>query len=191
MPALATLRTPDRSCAVRDVEPGLTVFACALAGSSGLPTSRDMACGLPERVERFDDYADNRSWYVVAFAHRALHQAAGTFDLDWSVPPTLFDPLTPTLPTPAGAADLWGFFALFAERDLAVDLFTLLEDLRVDQLLARPFPGWRGPYGGCAPTHSRTCLPAGIWEGAGHKLGDVAIEARPKMYDWLASRLAG
>lgn len=30
-----------------------------------------------------------------------------------------------------------------------------------------------------------------LWDGAGHNLGNVATEARPRMYDWLAARLHG
>ncbi|MGH3664653.1 MAG: hypothetical protein ACRDU8_00940, partial [Egibacteraceae bacterium] len=136
-------RIPDVTCRVETVQPALTVFARAIGGDGTAADPRAPGADLPPRVDRFPSYAENRSWYSVAFAHRAMHQAAGSCALDWRQPPRCFPPLVESLPTPAGATDLWGFFGLFADRRLAVDLFTVLEDLRVEEALRRQLPGLR------------------------------------------------
>ncbi len=98
---------------------------------------------MPDAVAHFDDPVDNRAWYRIAVTHRALHAAAGTFALSWTSPPSLYEPLVDRLDVPVGTTDLWGFFGLFNDRRLAVDLFCVLEDLRVDALLFGDYPGLR------------------------------------------------
>ncbi|WP_326836456.1 hypothetical protein VSH64_16350 [Amycolatopsis rhabdoformis] len=83
-----------------------------------------------------------RSWYQVAVTHRALHHELGTFGLDLARPEPFFRRLRP--------ADLRGgldrFAGLFGRTALAVEVFTVLEDLRVDTAALRLFPGLAPDY---------------------------------------------
>lgn len=101
-----------------------------------------------------------REWYRVALAHRALHQEAGTFAFrlacaDARIAAALgghgHGPGGGTghhgLPggqrdgDTGGRGDLEVFLGSFADRRLALQVFGTLEDLRIDALLGRRYPG--------------------------------------------------
>ncbi|MEW2502761.1 VWA domain-containing protein [Amycolatopsis sp. NPDC047767] len=82
------------------------------------------------------------SWYQVALTHRALHHELGTFELDLARPEPFFRRLRP-----AGLrGGLDRFAGLFGRTALAVEVFTVLEDLRVDAAALRLFPGLAPVY---------------------------------------------
>ncbi|MBO0836274.1 MAG: hypothetical protein J2P28_12330 [Actinobacteria bacterium] len=84
-----------------------------------------------------------RDWYQVALAHRALHHELGTFrfSLDQAGPRARTG-----LPTPAdGRSDLELLLSGFADRNLAVRLFQILEALRIDAMMPRIYPGLAEP----------------------------------------------
>jgi nitric oxide reductase activation protein len=106
---------------------------------------------LPERVGRFAAGSGNFIWYKVALTHRAAHYEGGTFDFEFARPARHFTPLRP-LDTDAirrheHESALETFFGLFAQRQLAIEVFTVLEDLRLDEWSKRRYPGLRGGYG--------------------------------------------
>jgi hypothetical protein len=77
-------------------------------------------------------------WYDVALTHRALHHAMGTFELDFDRPEPLFRRIRPAaLALPA----LEQFTRLFGRSALAVEVYAVLEDLRIDAAAVRRFPG--------------------------------------------------
>ncbi|MGW4485525.1 VWA domain-containing protein [Amycolatopsis sp. NPDC004368] len=83
-----------------------------------------------------------RSWYQVAVTHRALHHELGTFELALDRPEPFFRRLRP-----AGLhGGLDRFAGLFGRTALAVEVFTALEDLRVDTAAQRLFPGLAPDY---------------------------------------------
>lgn len=84
-------------------------------------------------------------WYQVSMTHRALHHALGTFALDLARPEPLFARLRPP-DTAGGAPPLERFVRLFGRTALAVEVFAVLEDLRIDAAAQRLYPGLVGPY---------------------------------------------
>jgi nitric oxide reductase NorD protein len=96
---------------------------------------------LPARVA----YEDAEEWYRVAVTHRSLHHALGTFGLDLAAPEPLFARRRPDLP-PAGVPALERFTRLFGRTALAVEVFAVLEDLRVDAAALRLFAGLAPAY---------------------------------------------
>jgi len=91
------------------------------------------------------DYAVPEEWYRVAVTHRALHHALGTFGLDLAAPEPLFARRRPDLP-PADVPPLERFTRLFGRTALAVEVFAVLEDLRVDAAAPRLFAGLAPAY---------------------------------------------
>jgi nitric oxide reductase NorD protein len=87
---------------------------------------------------------DVADWYEVALTHRALHHTLGTFRLDLDRPEPLFgrlrQPSTPGLPA------LEQFARLFGRSALAVEVFAVLEDLRIDTVAQRRFAGLAAAY---------------------------------------------
>jgi len=103
---------------------------------------------LPARVARFVHGADNFDWYKAALTHRAAHYAAGTFDFCFAAEAAHFARLRPQLDA-AGmgrSSDLEAFFTLFALRELAIEVFTVIEALRVDQWAKQRYPGLAQKY---------------------------------------------
>ena len=96
---------------------------------------------LPARVS----YQDTEEWYRVAVTHRSLHHALGTFGLDLAAPEPLFARRRPDLP-PADVPALERFARLFGRTALAVEVFAVLEDLRVDAAALRLFAGLAPAY---------------------------------------------
>ncbi|QRP50459.1 nitric oxide reductase activation protein NorD [Amycolatopsis sp. FDAARGOS 1241] len=82
------------------------------------------------------------SWYRVAVTHRALHHELGTFELALERPEPFFRRLRPA--SLRGGLDR--FAGLFPRTALAVEVFTVLEDLRVDNAALRLFPGLAAAY---------------------------------------------
>jgi hypothetical protein len=88
---------------------------------------------------------DVADWYEVALTHRALHHTLGTFRLDLDKPEPLFGRRRPwsTSDLPA----LEQFARLFGRTALAVEVFAVLEDLRIDTVAQRRFAGLAAAYG--------------------------------------------
>jgi nitric oxide reductase NorD protein len=78
-------------------------------------------------------------WYDVALTHRALHHAMGTFGLDLDRPEPLFRRIRPAADRSLPALEQ--FARLFGRSALAVELYAVLEDLRIDAAAVRRFPG--------------------------------------------------
>ena len=105
---------------------------------------------LPDRIGRFFSGNDNFLWYKIALTHRAAHYEGGTFIFGLQTPAAHFDPLRPAdlgdREIHELESDLELFFSLFAQRQLAIDVFTVMEDLRLDEWAKRRYPGLRGGY---------------------------------------------
>lgn len=103
---------------------------------------------LPPRAARFSMAEANFGWFKVALTHRAAHYEAGTFRFSLDVPAALYPDtqLPPAASLPRrhpDETDLQVFFRLFSRRALAVDVFTVLEDFRLDEWCKRTYPGLR------------------------------------------------
>ena len=136
------------------VRPTLTLFYEALAGIpvALVPRSNEhdrrdtrTTIRLPDHLH--DVAAPARAWYRIAVAHRAIHEQAGTYAFSFERPGALFArrhrPARAALALLPREADLDLFFRLFALRPLAVEVFTLLEDVRIEAVLSRTLPGLR------------------------------------------------
>jgi hypothetical protein len=88
---------------------------------------------------------DVEDWYEVALTHRALHHTLGTFRLDLGRPEPLFRRLRPVSPRSDRPA-LQEFTRLFGRTALAVEVFAVLEDLRIDTVAQRRFAGLAVAY---------------------------------------------
>jgi hypothetical protein len=84
-------------------------------------------------------------WYEVALTHRALHHTLGTFRLDLNRPEPMFRRLRPVA-SADGVPALETFARLFGRTALAVEVFAVLEDLRIDAVAQRRFAGLAPAY---------------------------------------------
>ena len=105
---------------------------------------------LPDRMFRFIWGNGNFLWYKVALTHRAAHYDGGTFSFAFERPAAHFATLRPVSMDETTRfeheSDLETFFSLFAQRRLAIEVFTAMEDLRLDEWSKRRYPGLRGGY---------------------------------------------
>ncbi len=120
---------------------------------------------LPERVDRYDSKGDNFSWFKVVSTHQAAHLEFGSFKFLFEEPSPLFKDLRLGLARGKGPAsgdelpqeqadtaergwltDMQRFFDLFEDRKLALDVFTIVEDGRLDARVKKEYPGIRRAY---------------------------------------------
>jgi hypothetical protein len=131
-----------------------TIEVTAAGGPRSFPDTAT-TLRLPERPVP-DANLRRRAWYRVALAHRALHQEAGTFGFRLALADVRITaalggrgsaaggrdgPTGPPDWDEAGHSDLEIFFGSFADRRLALQVFETLEDLRIDAVLGRRYPG--------------------------------------------------
>ncbi|MBI4337624.1 MAG: VWA domain-containing protein [Chloroflexi bacterium] len=128
------------------------------------PTTEGSTVYLPPMVDRYSTKGSNFGWYKVVATHQVAHLEFGSFAFSFERPSTLFRDLRPHLPASAAPAqaqpandsqgglerrwltDMQRFFDLFADRKLALDIFTVLEDSRVDAWVLREYAGIRSHY---------------------------------------------
>ena len=152
-------RHPGRT--LESVAPVLGLYYRALSGRNAaiLPdgSERDpqrypdtfTTIRLPERMVRFPLGSANFDWYKVALTHRAAHYTAGTFDFCFDREAAFLERLRPParqLPRGEGTSDLEFFFSMFALRELAIEVFSEVEALRVDAWARRRYPGLARKY---------------------------------------------
>jgi nitric oxide reductase activation protein len=118
--------------------------------SLGQPGTEGEAIFLPELVERYRTKEENFTWYKVMLTHQAGHVEFGSFVFCFERKSNLFPDLRSQLAQKSGLADaptdLRRFFSLFDDRVLATDIFTVVEDARVDFLVNREYKGIRRDY---------------------------------------------
>ncbi len=103
---------------------------------------------LPSRAP-LDDHGryTDVAWYQVALTHRALHHTLGTFRLDLARDEPLFTRLRPNPPDDdRDVPALERFARLFGRTALAVEVFALCEDTRIDAAASRLLPGLDAAY---------------------------------------------
>ncbi len=152
-------RHPGRT--LEGVAPVLGLYYRALAGRNAaiLPDASERdperypdthtTIRLPAQVARFRRGSANFDWYKVALTHRAAHYSAGTFAFAFDAEAAFFARLRPggrELGPGEHSSDLERFFGLFALRELAIESFTVLEALRIDEWAKRRYPGLAGNY---------------------------------------------
>jgi hypothetical protein len=133
---------------------------------------------LPDRIGRFFSGNDNFIWYKIALTHRAAHYEGGTFQFTLKRPAAHFAALRPTdlgdREIHALESDLEIYFSLFAQRQLAIEVFTVMEDLRLDEWAKRRYAGLRNGYEKIqrASLHDR---PALLGMGPRNALAEIMV----------------
>ena len=130
------------------------------------PTTEGTTIYLPDMVERYASKDDNFSVYKVFATHQAGRLEFGSFEYDQQRSPRVFEPQangqgasvgSGNGAAPAGVAgetpegaeqaeihtDMERFFDRFGDRRLAHDLFTIVEDTRIDTIVKREYAGVR------------------------------------------------
>ena len=118
---------------------------------------------LPPVAERFGNKDENFDWYKVVATHQVAHLEFQSFNYSFDRQATQFtDMRSRLLPEPSeddgdaappdgravGLADIQRFFALFVDGNLARDIFTAVEDCRLDYRVKVEYPGIRQAYAG-------------------------------------------
>ncbi|MGH8055693.1 MAG: hypothetical protein ACREOH_00445, partial [Candidatus Entotheonellia bacterium] len=115
---------------------------------------------LPASMDRYPESRDNFAWFKVVATHQVAHLEFGTFAFSFDTPATLFtdrrapreqewlqgsdSPETPEDLGPTQAYTAIGrFLRLFTNPRLAFDIFTVLEDCRLDYRTKVEYPGIR------------------------------------------------
>lgn len=117
------------------------------------PSTEGTSIYLPEHIEEFDNKPDNFSVFKIYATHQTAHLEFGSFDFSYrrtggKLPRRRHlierqrraDGLLSKL---RWVTDMEHFFDLFDQRQMASDLFTVTEDLRIDQRIDTEYPGVR------------------------------------------------
>ena len=118
--------------------------------SESSPTTEGTAIFLPASVEEYDTKEENFAVYKVFATHQAGRLEFESFDFHFDRAATHFpDARTarpPAVPDSQPLTDMERFFDLFPDRRLAADLFTIVEDTRIDAVVKREYPGIRRAF---------------------------------------------
>jgi hypothetical protein len=138
---------------LREVSRTLRLFAEGICGKPveirsgadgiGTPSHSGETITLPDKIMAFPTIEENFRFYKVMVLHEAAHLEFGTYE---KIPPELFKSLDKTIiKAPEGAlpSNLTGLFKLFLEPMLARNLWTIVEEGRIDWLLHHEYPGIR------------------------------------------------
>ena len=116
--------------------------------SMELATTDGSSVFLPPTVDSHETKAENFSWLKVVTTHQVGHLEFGSFEFEFNTPSERFNDLRQQVAEGLGAApgatDVASFFDMFPIRALAADVFSVVEDARVDHDLT-------GRYRGLAP----------------------------------------
>ncbi|UCH43679.1 MAG: VWA domain-containing protein, partial [Dehalococcoidales bacterium] len=112
-----------------------------------LPTTDGISIFVPPTAGNYDSERENFDWYKVAVTHQAGHIEFGTYGFSFEKEARLFpDRRRPSSPGWANLADMVRFFNLFGDIKLALDIFAVVEDFRIDHLLKQEYAGIRSIY---------------------------------------------
>ena len=123
--------------------------------SDEAPTTEGSTVFLPAQEGRYGTKQENFALYKVISTHQTAHLEFGSFRFRYDLPSALFDDLRPQVDPatrtrgdgqePQGSegwvTDMQRFFDIFDERRLALDVFTIVEDGRLDAIVVAEYPG--------------------------------------------------
>ena len=134
------------------------------------PTTEGSTVFVPDMVDRYHTKDENFSWFKVVSTHQVAHLEFGSFLFEFDTPSALFedrrrevegqknlDSAAVNGPTSESAlsgeglergwiTDMQRFFNLFEDRQLALDIFTVIEDGRLDFRVKSEYPGIKSAY---------------------------------------------
>ena len=119
--------------------------------SAEQPTTEGNDVYLPVYVERYGSKELNFGWLKVIATHQVAHLEFGSFAFDFDKPSVLFRDQDQRKVVAVGSnggqmSGLERFFDLFPDRQLAADIFTLVEDGRIDHQVKAEYRGIRPSY---------------------------------------------
>ena len=135
--------------------------------SNESPSTEGSTVFVPSMVDRYSSKQGNFSWYKVVSTHQVAHLEFNSFRFDFERPATRFNDLRHNLelarqgktesgngvgvaggggPALGRATDMQRFFDLFDDRRLALDLYTVVEDGRVDAKVRSEYRGIKRGY---------------------------------------------
>ncbi|MFN0096568.1 MAG: nitric oxide reductase activation protein NorD [Dehalococcoidia bacterium] len=102
---------------------------------------------LPEVMERYLQKDENFAAMKVFATHQAARLEFGSFDFSYDMAPGIVEQALsrPADPQSKAFTDIERFFDQFGDRKLASDLFTVVEDTRIDSFIKREYGGIRKP----------------------------------------------
>ncbi len=135
--------------------------------SEGAAATEGTKVFLPAVVDHYPDKSQNFAWFKVVSTHQVAHIEFGSFALSFERPSLLFKELRPVWEAEREArsqngaeetdeeaiaerpsyTDMGRFFNLFDDRRLALDIFTILEDGRLDFRVKQEYRGIASSYG--------------------------------------------
>jgi len=146
----------------------LTMYASALAGSEveleaatelthknigwvevEQATTDGTRVYLPSSVDRHPTKPDNFSWLKVVTTHQVGHIEFGSFEFEFERAATRFEDLRPMLEKTSQAqatTAMARYFNLFTNRALAADVFSVVEDTRMDYCVLSRYKGLAPRY---------------------------------------------
>jgi nitric oxide reductase NorD protein len=167
--AEALLESLSSSIELEKVRGTLGMYANALAGSTvelqpvtdlthknigwvsvELATTDGSHVYLPPMVDHAETKGENFSWLKVVTTHQIGHLEFESFDFEFETSAARFNDLRQRvaegLDARPGTTDIASFFDLFPVRSLANDVFSVVEDARVDHALIARYRGLEAHY---------------------------------------------
>ena len=135
--------------------------------SNESPSTEGSTVYIPSLVDRYPSKEENFSWFKVVSTHQVAHLEFGSFLFEFDKPSVMFSDRRADLerkrvelaadvaefPESGGATlpmayvtDMQRLFNLFQDRKLALDIFTVVEDGRLDARVKSEYPGIRRVY---------------------------------------------
>ena len=138
--------------------------------SAESPTTEGSTVFVPDIVDRYHTKDENFSWFKVVSTHQVAHLEFGSFFFEFDTPSALFEDRRHEVerqrnveagPSNGNVVDMdlsgeglergWitdmqRFFNLFEDRKLALDVFTVVEDGRLDFRVKYEYPGIKSAY---------------------------------------------
>ena len=134
--------------------------------SSESPSTEGSTVFVPTLVDRYPSKDENFGWFKVVSTHQVAHLEFGSFYFEFDEPSTIFQDRRADLEKnkvekerPEGEeqvegeglerawiTDMQRFFNLFEDRKLSLDIFTVVEDGRLDFRVKHEYPGIRAAY---------------------------------------------
>lgn len=134
--------------------------------SNESPSTEGTTVFVPSHVDRYLTKSENFSWFKVISTHQVAHLEFGSFGFEFDKPSTLFSDIRPKLyqiniqkisedqlpeqeveiPNDFFVTDMRRFFNLMDDRELGLDIFTIVEDGRLDTYVKNDYPGITKSY---------------------------------------------
>ena len=113
------------------------------------PTTEGTAIYLPAIVEQYTAKEENFAVYKVFATHQAARLEFGSFAFDYARPGHIFQRAARDEADPSASGEavtaMERFFDGFEDRRLSHDIFTIVEDTRIDTMVKREYAGIRRP----------------------------------------------